>query len=486
MGNPVAEDSPLAAYRAKRDPARTPEPMPATGSGGEPREARPVFVIQEHHARALHWDFRLERDGVLVSWALPKGIPEDPATNHLAVRTEDHPLEYGSFEGDIPKGEYGGGRVSIWDHGDYELEKWTDTEVKVVLHGSKARGRYVLFATRGKNWMIHRMDPARAGFQPLPDRIAPMLAVAGTLPSGDQGWAYEVKWDGIRAIVYVEGGRVRALGRSGQDITARYPELRETGEQLGARPAVLDGEVIALGPDGRPSFGQLQQRMHLSGSAEIARTARQVPVSYVVFDVLHLDGQSLLDLPYDERRQRLESLSLSGASLATGDSFRDVPGADVLAAAQQRGLEGIVAKRRDSPYRRGRRSGEWVKVKIFKTQEVVIGGWTAGNGQRSGELGALLLGIPGEDGLRYVGKVGTGFGEQERRAILRALAPLTRKTSPFCTPVEPAVAALAHFVRPVIVGEVRYGDRTADDHLRHPSWRGLRPDKDPKEVMDEP
>jgi bifunctional non-homologous end joining protein LigD len=313
-----------------------------------------------------------------------------------------------------------------------------------------------------------------------------MLAVAGSLPADDAGWAYEVKWDGIRAVVYVDGGRVRALGRTSKDITARYPELREAGERLGARPAVLDGEIIALGPDGRPSFGQLQQRMHLSGSAEISRKARQVPVSYVVFDVLHLDGQPLLDLPYDERRQRLESLGLSGASIVTGDSFRDVPGADVLAAAGQRGLEGIVAKRWDSPYRPGRRSGEWVKVKIFKTQEVVIGGWTEGNGQRSGELGALLLGIPGGDGLRYAGKVGTGFGEQERRAILGSLRPLARKTSPFAAPIDPSVAALAHFVRPVIVGEVRYGDRTADGHLRHPSWRGLRPDKDPGEVTDEP
>jgi len=481
----VADGGRLGAYRAKRDPGRTPEPMEAEGRPEPGERGRPVFVVQEHHARALHWDFRLEHDGVLVSWALPKGVPEDPATNHLAVHTEDHPLEYRNFEGDIPRGEYGGGRVSLWDHGDYELEKWTDTEVMVVLHGSRAQGRYVLFATGGKNWMIHRMDPAPAGFQPLPERITPMLAVAGDLPADDEGWAYEIKWDGIRAIVYSEGGRVRAFGRNNTDITARYPELREAGEQLGARPAVLDGEVIALGPDGRPSFGQLQQRMHLSGRAEITRKAREVPVSYVVFDVLHLDGRPLLDRPYDERRERLESLGLSGGSLATGDSFRGVPGADVLAAAQQRGLEGIVAKRRDAPYRPGRRSGEWVKVKIFQTQEVVIGGWTEGNGQRSGELGALLLGVPGADGLRYVGKVGTGFGAQERRRLLGRLQPLARKTSPFSAAIDPSVAALAHFVRPVVVGEVRYGDRTTDGHLRHPSWRGLRPDKDPGEITDE-
>ena len=267
----MADGGPLGAYRAKRDPARTPEPMPPKSPGQQPGHARPVFVIQEHHARALHWDFRLERDGVLVSWALPKGIPEDPATNHLAVHTEDHPLEYGSFEGNIPKGEYGGGHVSIWDHGEYELEKWTDTEVKVVLHGSKARGRYVLFATRGKNWMIHRMDPAREGFEPLPDRIAPMLAVAGTLPGDDKGWAYEVKWDGIRAVVYSEGGRVRALGRSSKDITARYPELREAGEQLGARPAVLDA---GPGPRSGVARSSLSPALTLRPPARLAGRAR--------------------------------------------------------------------------------------------------------------------------------------------------------------------------------------------------------------------
>ena len=497
---PSADEAPLAAYRAKRDPARTPEPIPAPTepaaprgrptdgerADGGPADSAPVFVIQEHHARALHWDFRLEHDGVLVSWALPKGVPEDPAANHLAVRTEDHPLEYGSFEGDIPRGEYGGGRVSIWDHGEYELEKWTDTEVKVVLHGSKARGRYVLFATRGKNWMIHRMDPAREGFQPLPERIQPMLATTGPLPASDAGWAYELKWDGVRAIVYVDGGRVRALTRNDKDLTASFPELRAVGEMLGARPAILDGELVALGPDGRSSFGLLQQRLHLSGSGEVTRRARKVPVRYVVFDVLHLDGRSLLDLPYDDRRQRLESLGLSGESVTTGDSVRDVAGADVLAAAKRSGLEGIIAKRRDSRYRAGRRGSEWLKVKNFSTQEVVIGGWTEGNGERSGSLGALLMGIPAADGLSYVGKVGTGFGAQARRDLLQALAPLARKTSPFSAPLSPAETAQAHFVRPVIVGEVQFGEWTADGHLRHPSWRGLRPDKDPAEVAREP
>jgi bifunctional non-homologous end joining protein LigD len=337
--------------------------MGAPHPRGQPGDPGRSFVVQEHHARALHWDFRLEHDGVLVSWALPKGVPEDPATNHLAVHTEDHPLEYGSFEGDIGKGEYGGGQVSIWDHGEYELEKWTDTEVKVVLHGSKARGRYVLFATGGKNWMIHRMDPPRAGFQPLPERVPPMLAVAGSLPARDEGWAYEVMWDGVRAVVYISGGRARAVSSNDEDITGSFPELREAGEKLGARPAILDGELVALGGDGRPSSGRLQQRLELSGRSQIIRGAREIPATYVAFDVLHLDGRSLLGLGYDERRELLESLGLSGGSLLTGDSFHGVAGADVLAAARQLGFEGVVAKRRDAPYRPGQRSDAWLTVR---------------------------------------------------------------------------------------------------------------------------
>jgi bifunctional non-homologous end joining protein LigD len=380
------DGTPLGAYRAKRDPARTAEPMGASRPRKRKRQGRPSFVIQEHHARALHWDFRLEHDGVLVSWALPKGIPEDPKTNHLAVHTEDHPLEYGSFEGDIQPGEYGGGQVSIWDRGDYELEKWTDTEVKVVLHGSRAEGRYVLFSTDrrtsrkagdlagGKNWMIHRMDPPRAGFQPLPAAIRPMLAAAGSLPADDDGWAYEISWDGVRAIVYIDGGRARAVDGNDQDITAAFPELREAGEKVGPRPAVLDGEIIALGADGRPSPDRLRQRLNVSGRSEVTRRAREVPVTYVVFDVLHLDGQSLLGLPYRERRRRLEALGLSGKSLLTGDSYQDARGADVLAAAREHGLAGIVAKRVAAPYRPGRRSRDWQKITRMRAKTAAGGG----------------------------------------------------------------------------------------------------------------
>jgi bifunctional non-homologous end joining protein LigD len=475
----------LASYRAKRDPARTPEPMGAARTAGVGL-VDPIFVIQEHHARALHWDFRLEHDDVLVSWALPKGLPLDPARNHLAVHTEDHPMEYAGFEGSIPRGEYGGGHVSIWDRGTFTLEKWSDREVKVVLAGGRANGRYVLFKTGGKNWMIHRMDGAPAGFSSLPDRIAPMLATAGSLPRDDKGWAYEFKWDGVRAVTYVDGGRVRAMSRTDKDLTKGFPELRDLGAFLGSRPVVLDGELVAFDDAGRPSFGRLQHRLNLTSAAAVTKRAAEIAVTYLVFDVMHLDGQSLLDATYDERRERLESLGISGASYATTPSFQDASGAAVLQAAKSGGLEGLVAKRRDSVYRPGDRSPRWVKVKVIRTQEVVIGGWTEGEGERAGSLGALLLGVPDESGLRYAGKVGTGFDARSRQEILKALEPLAVEGSPFAGPLSTAEARGAHYVKPSLVGEVRFGEWTSGGHLRHPAWRGLRIDKNAAEVVREP
>jgi bifunctional non-homologous end joining protein LigD len=446
------------------------------------RRGAPRFVIQEHHARSLHWDLRLERDGVLASWALPKGLPETPGQNHLAVHTEDHPLEYATFEGEIPKGEYGGGQMTIWDRGVYEAEKWTDTEVKFVLHGERASGDFVLFQTRDRNWMIHRHGPSTRT-DPLPTSIKPMLAVPGKiLPPDDEHWAFEIKWDGVRTILFVEGGRVRAQSRNDLDVTAAFPELADIGKFLGMTTCVLDGEVVALGDDGRPSFARLQHRMHVANQREAKRRSATDPVSFVAFDLLYIDGRLTTDDSYDERRARLESLHLAGETFTITETFRDVPGQDILDAATANGLEGVVAKRRDSPYRPGRRSPDWVKVKSFRTQEVVIGGWTEGRGERDGSLGALLLGIPGEGGLRYVGKVGTGFSDQARRDLLDELDPLAVQGSPFHSPLPSRETSGAHFVRPALVGEVAYGEWTPAGRLRHPTWRGRRPDKKPKQV----
>ncbi len=488
-------ERPLAEYRRKRDPGRTPEPMPAgqTGSrkatSGRTKQASPVFVVQEHHASSLHWDFRLERDGVLASWALPKGVPLTPSDNHLAVHVEDHPLEYGSFSGEIPSGEYGAGAVSIWDRGTYECEKWREDEVIVVLHGTRVEGRYVLFATHGKNWMIHRMDPPAEGFEPLPRALSPMLAVpADALPTTRGDWAFEFKWDGIRVLVWIDGGRPRAVSRNGNDVTASFPELRELAAALGSNQMVLDGEIVVLSEDGRPSFSRLQHRMHLEKSRDVARAADRDPASFIAFDLLHLDGRSLVGLPYDERRNGLERLGISGPSWGVTPSFTDEPGDAVLSTAVELGMEGVVAKRRSSPYRPGVRSPDWVKVKHQRTQEVVIGGWSDGQGDRADTFGALLLGIPAEGSpasLTYVGKVGTGFTGAARTALLGKLARIARSTSPFSEPLPAPVGKGAHWVRPSTVGEVRFTEWTPDGRLRHPVWRGLRTDKSAAEVRRE-
>ena len=474
----------LDTYRRKRDPRRTPEPVPADGP--LPRGRDDTFVIQEHHARRLHWDFRLERDGVLVSWALPKGVPDDPARNHLAVHTEDHPLDYASFAGEIPAGEYGGGSVTIWDRGTYDCEKWTDREVKVVLHGQRVSGRYVLFRTGGDDWMIHRMDPpADPEAQPLPDLVRPMLATAGTLPpvTEEERWAFEMKWDGVRAVAYVDRGTVRLLTRNDRDVTATYPELRGLGEALGEVRAVLDGEIVAFDGSGRPSFGELQQRMHVQRPSAALRA--RVPVSYLVFDLLHVSGRSLLDAPYDERRAALEALGVDGPHWATPPAFEG-DGAAALEVSRAQGLEGVLAKRRDSRYEPGRRSRSWVKVKHQRTQEVVVGGWRPGEGRRSGGIGSLLLGVPDGSGrLVYAGHVGTGFTDRVLDELWAALQPLSRKTSPFADELPRAHARDAHWVTPKLVGEVVFTEWTRDGRLRHPVWRGLRPDKSPAEVVRE-
>ena len=468
----------LDRYRAKRVPGVTPEPdgsvIPAHDAAQAPR-----FVVQEHHARRLHWDLRLERDGALASWAVPRGIPPGPERNHLAVRTEDHPLEYLDFHGEIPAGQYGAGTMTIWDSGTYETHKFREDEVMVTFHGERVRGRYVLFRTRGDDWMIHRMDPPEDPHrEPMPEKLAPMLARTGPLPPEDGRWAYEVKWDGVRAIAFVQGGRLVLHARTGRDVSARYPELRPLAEALAGHEVVLDGEVVAF--DGaRPSFQKLQSRMHLTSDAQIRRLAQQDPVHYIAFDLLYLDGRSLLEQRYDERRAALAELGLAGPTWqAPAHHVGD--GAALLAATRAQGLEGVVAKRLDCPYTPGRRSSGWVKVKNVGTTDVVVGGWLEGEGGRSGRLGSLVVGIPDEEGvLRYAGRVGTGFTEVELARVGKLLDGLAAGSSPFAGRQPPK---LTHFVEPRLVARVGFTERTSAGTLRQPSYKGLRDDLAPEDV----
>ena len=475
----------LKDYRAKRKRGATPEPgVDGKGAAGADGEGA-RFVVQEHHARRLHWDLRLERDGVLVSWALPRGIPLDPEQNRLAVHTEDHPLEYIDFHGEIPKGQYGAGTMTIWDTGTYEAEKFTADKIVATFHGERLRGRYALFRTRGDDWMIHRMDPPDPGREPLPGVIEPMKATLATLPEDDEGWAYEIKWDGVRALAYCEPGHLRLVTRNGKEVAHRYPEVRGILEQLGAREALLDGELVAFDDEGRPSFQRLQRRIHVESDAAIRRLRESTPVTYMVFDLLHLDGRSLMGLPYEERRAELEALELAGPHWQTPACHRG-DGAALLAASRERGLEGIIAKRLGSPYVPGKRTRDWLKVKNVRGQEVVIGGWVPGKGRREGELGALLVGYFERDGkqrrLRYAGKVGTGFDAAELRMLRERLAPLERDDSPF-EGRQPEKGAA--FVDPELVCEIEFAEWTRAGTLRHPSYKGLREDKPARDVIRE-
>lgn len=486
---PTPSHDKLAIYRSKRDASKTPEPVPHDMPGGADGNS---FVIQEHHASRLHWDFRLEHEGVLVSWALPKGVPTDPKKNHLAVQTEDHPLEYGTFEGKIPKGEYGGGDVTIWDTGTYELEKWRDTEVIATLTGADGGGlggprKYALIKT-GENWLIHLMQEPRSP-KTGPSRsmksgfIAPMLATLGdALAIDDEAdWTFEMKWDGIRAIAVVDRADVKLFTRNRNDVTAAYPEVVEALAALDLGDTVLDGEIVALGPNGAPDFGQLQQRMGLTKPADVARVQEQTPVTYLAFDVLSAGGHGMQNDEYAERRRALNKLDVDDGETILVPAAFDGSLKDAIESSKKLGLEGVLAKRRDSRYVSGKRSSNWIKIKNQRMQEVVIGGWRAGNGARAGTIGSLLLGIPDEDGLLYVGRVGTGFNEKSLTDLQKRLAPAERKTSPFVD-VPKEVVRDAHWVTPRIVGEVAFSDWTRSGHFRHPVWRGLRADKDPREV----
>jgi bifunctional non-homologous end joining protein LigD len=525
-GSPAADK--LAQYRSMRDATKTPEPVPATPatpatgdhSGG-------IFVIQEHHARRLHYDFRLERDGVMVSWAVPKAPPTDPQINHLAVQTEDHPMDYATFEGDIPRGEYGGGSVRIWDSGHYKVHKWKDgKEVVVTVFGQPGGGlggvrKYALIHTGSgdgkaeRNWLMHLMatdpedladaaQPAQTGSGDhkrsatrtpvdrsqsvaeidFPEPIQPMLATL-TDPKdfgAETGWAFEMKWDGVRAMVYLAGGRVKLLSRTGRDDTAAYFDVVEDLRAIDAT-AVLDGEVVVLDSAGRPRFGLLQNRINLTKPVDIQRAAKAYPAQLMLFDLLQLNGQSLLKNPYDERRELLEAL----AQPPPGSRIHVPPifDGDLKAALETSGqleLEGVVAKRRDSIYQPGRRTRTWLKMKLHRTQEVIIGGWRPGKGRREGGIGSLLVGVPTNDGPKYVGRVGSGLNDHQLDELQDLLEPLARKTSPLID-VPREDARDAHWVTPSLVGEITYGELTQPGRFRHPVWRGLRPDKTPSEVV---
>ncbi len=397
-----------AGPAAPREGTQLPEqPHPAGLTEVAPLVEGRRFTIQQHHARRLHHDVRFEQDGVLVSFAVPKRLPEEPGVRHLAVNTEDHPLDYLTFSGGIPAGEYGGGEVRLFDLGTYEPLEVADGKLTVRLHGTRYKGaEYHLFRTRDRDWLVILKSKVSLPQPAPPPTYEPMMAVLTSEPFDDDEWLFEVKWDGHRCLANL-GTSTRLTSRTTRDMTAQFPELIDMHRQLAARNAVVDGEIVALDREGRPSFERMQDRFHRTPE-ELARNKGRVPVQFLAFDLLWLDGQSLLDLPLVERRARLVEVLVETRDIRLSQVVEGA-GKDFFAQVKALQLEGMVAKRAASPYRPGARSHDWRKIKALCLQDCVIVGWTPGKGGRAATLGSLLLAVYDDGRLRYAGNVGTGF-----------------------------------------------------------------------------
>jgi bifunctional non-homologous end joining protein LigD len=520
----------LADYRAKRDFQKTAEPKGRTAKTAGHR-----FVIQKHDASRLHYDFRLEVGGTLKSWAVPKGIPFAKGEKHLAVQVEDHPLEYGGFEGVIPKGQYGGGTVMLWDAGTYEnlgsdaAKDLAAGKLHFALAGKKLRGEWTLVRIKrgdGKEWLliksgedmkslakrrddessssgrrmaeIARAQDAQWNSRPASTRrkigkpraalkfIPPMKATLLSEPPSHGHWLYELKFDGYRALALKRGSQVQLLSRNEKDFSARFPEIAEAVAALDADDVALDGEIVALKPNGIPSF-QLLQALEIG--------TRRPPLAFYLFDLLRLDGQDLTRLPLHERRAQLQQLLSSAEDPLRFSGTIEGQPAKLLAEVGRRGLEGLIGKERDSLYEAGQRSRSWIKLKCIAEQEFVIGGYTPPEGTRK-NFGALLVGVYEKKALRFAGKVGTGFTGAMLRTLHRRMRALERKDCPFANLPErtqgrwqqnitPREMSRCRWVEPRLVCQVRFTEWTNDGKLRHPAFLGLREDKDAADVTRE-
>jgi bifunctional non-homologous end joining protein LigD len=502
----------LTTYRTKRDFAETPEPRGI--HHGAPAGRQSIFVVQKHAASHLHYDFRLELGGTLKSWAIPKGVPLASGERRLAVHVEDHPLDYANFEGTIPKGHYGGGTVMLWDRGTYEVlspqprKALKDGKLHFILHGEKLQGEWALVRLRdGKNWLLLRIgEPARpiskamddksvvsgrsmkeiamqrapyaiqdratkkiprkqvgasSAHRQVPEFIEPMLAKLVEIPPADGKWRYEVKFDGFRVLARKDASEVTLTSRNGLPLTQRFASLAAAISELAVKEAVIDGEVVAIDAHGRSSF----QELHTQNEADLI---------YYAFDLPWIRGRDLRGEPLETRRQELRKLLRASPSTVRFSAELKGGHALLMEKAAAMGLEGLIAKRAESLYESGQRTGAWIKLKCAQQQEFVIGGYTAPRGSRQ-HLGALLVGYYANGRLRFAGKVGTGFSDQVRADLHQLLIPLEVATPPFVEP-ERSLRAV-HWVRPTRVCQLKFTEWTRDGRLRHPVFLGMREDK---------
>lgn len=538
---PARERGSLQKYVEKREFTQTPEPQGAVASSAK----RLRFVIQKHRATRLHYDFRLEADGVLKSWAVPKGPSLALGDRRLAMHVEDHPLDYRDFEGIIPKGNYGAGEVIVWDSGTYKLAEGIDPadeigkgKIKFILSGKKMRGEFTLVKIRGRDadgdpWLLIKdkdeyVNPAydiekdnksiksgrtlvelskesnaprwisnrpaaangakpaapkkKASSDKLPTIVTPMLATLVERPFDNQNWLFEIKWDGYRAICIVrEDGTVSLTSRNGLDFLQQFGELADIASAFTSLPIIVDGEIVSLDAQGRSSFQRLQGSFDQNRPGRRAAEQKRYPLTFVAFDVLYADGKDVRQTPLEERKRLLENL-LAPHDAVMYSKHVVQSGIALYEQAQRQHLEGIVGKKRDSQYVQ-RRSRDWVKIKAQLVQECVIGGYTEPRGSRKG-FGALLLGLYDDTGqLQYAGHVGTGFDEKKLSSIYKQLQDLHLDTSPFAQRIK--TNTRSHWVKPSLVAQVRFTEWTRDGSMRHPAFLGLRSDKDPSSCVRE-
>jgi DNA ligase D-like protein (predicted ligase)/DNA ligase D-like protein (predicted polymerase)/DNA ligase D-like protein (predicted 3'-phosphoesterase) len=455
----------LKDYSTKRNFGKTSEPSPApVDPGGN------AFVVHRHHASRLHYDLRLERGGVLRSWAVPKGLPPRPGIMRLAVNVEDHPLEYVNFEGVIPKGEYGGGTMWKFAAGRHEITRQKKDGFYFRLNSPELNGEYRIHHTKENQWLLERVDTPQIDW--LHSSIEPMLARSAGKPPHSPDYLFELKWDGLRAIISLDEGEIKIRGRNGMDLNRQFPELLVAEPSFRATAAVFDGEIVCLDPDGKPNFRDVITRMQAGSSGAVERARAKTPAICYLFDCLYLDGRAIVNEPLTRRREWLADAVKSGGAYRVSEAFDD--GASLFDAVTQIGLEGIVAKQRTSPYQPGKRSEAWLKIKTRQTLEAVIIGYTKGKGDRQAGFGALHLAQPGPGGLKYVGKVGTGFNDSSLGGIFEELKKLTTIIRP--VKEKPLDDARSVWVEPKLMCEVQYASLTPDGMLREPVFMRLRPD----------
>ena len=532
------ETGSLKRYAAKRDFRATPEPA---GKKAAQKSPRLRFVIQKHDATRLHYDFRLEADGVLKSWAIPKGPSLNPTDRRLAMHVEDHPMDYRDFEGVIPSGNYGAGEVIVWDNGTYSLVEGTDPareigrgKIKFVLHGKKINGEFTLVRIhsrdesgdpwllikdkdqfvnpkynierddksvksgktlkdiasdkKAKTWISNRKasngepkSKRSVRADRMPSVTQPMLATLVDAPFDDRDWLFEIKWDGYRALCKVDAsGTLSLTSRNGLDFLKQFGELEDLAGAFASVPILVDGEIVSLDEKGRSSFQRLQGSFNRYRPSARSSSAHEYPLTFVAFDCLYADGKDLRRLPLEERKTILERLIADPAKVMYSKHVVG-NGLALFEQAQRQQLEGIIGKKRDSTYQE-RRSREWVKIKAQLVQECVIGGYTEPRGSRKG-FGSLLLGLYSQNDLHYAGHVGTGFDEKMLAELYKKLRSIEIKRSPFAGPVQSNTPA--HWVKPQLVAQVRFTEWTRDQLMRHPAFLGLRLDKDPKTCVRE-